>query len=257
MMAEEVSRDHTNLLKMSLAVEESRIYWENFDPGIPQNRLAPIAFENRWFGDKSMPRVRTILADFKNRYNAFPQALEVLRCRRPQRLFDRRNLCHWHMQLSDPIYRDFTGTFLTERRLHSWPSIDRNVVMRWLQDRVGDRWAVATRKKIAQSLMTSAAEAGLCTPEKQQRALFYPPVSDTSLTYLLYLLRQTRFNGTLLSNSYLLSVGLSDGFLEKRLLRLKEIRFNRMGELTSFEWQYADLRSWAQENRFSNRGDES
>jgi hypothetical protein len=46
------------------------------------------------------------------RFDAFPNALHVLQ-RWPHMSPDtRRVVCHWHLQLSDPLYRDFTGTFL-------------------------------------------------------------------------------------------------------------------------------------------------
>ncbi len=254
-MAAESTRDHTRLLRMTLAVADSRAYWTNVDPSIPKDRLAVAAFENRWFGDRAMPRIQRMVADLRDRYDAFPPALEVLRQWRPDDPITIRNLCHWHLQLSDPMYRDFTGTFLVERRRHPSPRIDRDATVRWLRDRVGDRWAVATLQKIARNLITAASEAGLCTAGRKERIPVYPPVSDVALTYLLYLLRQTRFRGTLLDNPYLISLGLAGGDLEKRVRRLDGVAFNRMGDLESFEWVFEDLEAWAERNMFSDKAD--
>jgi hypothetical protein len=217
--------------------------------------VAVAAFENRWLGDRTMPRVQRMVADLRDRYDAFPPTLEVLRRWRPDDPITIRNLCHWHLQLSDPMYRDFTGTFLVERRRHPAPRIDRDATVRWLRGRVGDRWAVATLQKIGRNLITAASEAGLCTAGKKERIPVYPSVSDIALTYLLYLLRQTRFEGTLLDNPYLISVGLAGGDLEKRVRRLDGVKFNRMGDIESFEWAYEDLKVWAERNMLSDKAD--
>ena len=36
----------------------------------------------------------------------------------------RQVICHWHAQLSDPIYRRFTGEFLIERRTLKDPKVE-------------------------------------------------------------------------------------------------------------------------------------
>lgn len=75
----EETRVHTRIMRLALAVEESRAYWANLDPSVPPGPRAIQAFEQRWFGAKSLHRVRTLLANFGARYDAFPKALEVLR----------------------------------------------------------------------------------------------------------------------------------------------------------------------------------
>ena len=110
-MALRCARSIPGLLRMSLAPEESRAYWEHVRPDIPPDQCAVVAFEERWFGNKSMARVRELLATFRQRFDAYPMALEVLRHWRPSDPATRLNLCHWHMQLTDPLYRAFTGSF--------------------------------------------------------------------------------------------------------------------------------------------------
>ena len=68
---------------------------------------------------------------------------------------------------------------------------------------------------------------------------------DESLEYLLYLLRETEFAGTLLDNPYLASVGLDGAVLVDRLRRLPGLAFRRQGDLTDFGWRHQDLRAWA------------
>jgi hypothetical protein len=242
----EVREVHTRLLRMALAPEESRAYWEHVRPEVPPDQRAVVAFEERWFGNKSMARVRELLATFRQRFDAYPMALEVLRHWRPSDPATRLNLCHWHMQLTDPLYRAFTGTFLEQRHLRPQPSVDRDVTVRWMHQMFDGRWGSATVIRIATGLLTCATTAGLCTPGTQGRRLTSPKVTDDALAYLLYLLRHMVFEGSLLDNPYLASVGLTGGVLEQRLRRLPGMAFRRMGELWDFGWQYADLQAWAQ-----------
>ncbi|MDI9636207.1 hypothetical protein QM565_10485 [Geitlerinema splendidum] len=107
----EVSQFHTRILRVSLAVEESRAYWEYLKRDTPKEKRATVAFEERWFGSKSMDRVRCLLSEFNHRYEAYPVALDVLMQWRPSDPLTRQNICHWHMQLADPTYRAFTGVF--------------------------------------------------------------------------------------------------------------------------------------------------
>jgi hypothetical protein len=214
----EVSQFHTRLLRTSLALEESRAYWEHFRIDIPKEQRAVVAFEERWFGSKSMARVRSLLLEFSHRFEAYPMSLEVLKHWRPNDPTTRQNICHWHMQLSDPIYRNFTGVFLEQRRLQPNSGIDRDIVARWVTQQLESEWSAATTFRMA---------------------------TDEALAYWLYFLRDLYFEGSLLSNPYFNSVGLFDSFLEQRLSRLPGLSFTRMGDLYDFGWHYVDLKSWA------------
>jgi hypothetical protein len=66
------------MLRVSLAVEENRAYWEHLRLEIPKEKRAVVAFEKRWFRSKSMERVRRLLAEFSHRDETYPVALEVL-----------------------------------------------------------------------------------------------------------------------------------------------------------------------------------
>ncbi|MEH2361137.1 BrxA family protein [Nostoc sp.] len=243
----EVSQFHTRLLRTSLALEESRAYWEYLKAGIPKEKRAVIAFEERWFGSKSMARVRSLLIEFSHRFDTYPTALRVLSQWRPNNPTTRQNICHWHMQLTDPIYRSFTGIFLEQRRLQSNSDIDRDIVARWVTQQLESEWSAATTFRMATGLIATAAAAGLCSENSGMRSLKYPKVTDEALVYWLYFLRDLYFEGSLLSNPYFNSVGLFDSFLEQRLTRLPGLSFTRMGNLYDFGWHYADLTSWAKQ----------
>ena len=245
----EATQVHTRILRLALGVEESRSYWEHVDPSVPPAQRPLVAFEQRWFGAKSLERVRFLLSNFVDRYDPFPEALPVLQRWRAMDAAARQVICHWHLQLSDPLYRRFTGKFLLERRTLRDPKVGRDVVLRWVKNEFPDRWAEATCVQFASKLLSAASEAGVVSTKRDPRSLLLPKVPDLALAYLLHLPRGTRFEGTLTENPYLASVGLTEGFLDQRLRALPGITFRRMAHLTEFEWDAPTLTAWAEETR--------
>jgi hypothetical protein len=237
---------HTRILRLALGVEESRDYWEHADLSVPASSRASVAFEQRWFGGKSLERVKFLLASFAQRFDAFPESLPVLRRLVGVDPVTRQNVCHFHVQLSDPIYRAFTGDALARRRGLRTPTIDRDGVLRWLRDEHPEKWAAATEVQFASKLLSAASEAGLITAKKDPRTVVLPKVTDTALTYILYALRATKFEGSLLDNPYLRSLALTEGFLEQRIRGLQVVTFRRMVDVVDFEWQYPSLQKWAE-----------
>jgi len=237
---------HTRILRLALGIEESRSYWEHVDPAVPVADRALTAFDQRWFGSKSLERVRFLLSNLGDRYDAYPEALGVLRRWRSMEASERQVICHWHLQLSDPLYRRFTGKFLVERRALRDPKVDRDIALRWVKNEFPDRWSEATCVQFASKLLSAASEAGVISPKRDPRALLLPKVPDLALAYLIHVLRGLRFGGTLTENPYLASVGLVEGFLDQRLRALPGISFRRMGQLTEFDWQAPTLTAWAE-----------
>jgi hypothetical protein len=237
---------HTRILRLALGVEDSRSYWEHVDPTLPVADRALVAFERRWFGSKSLERVRFLLSSFVDRYDAFPEALDVLRRWRSMDAPTRQAVCHWHLQLSDPLYRLFTGKFLVERRGLRDPKVDRHAVLRWMKHEYPNRWSEATLVQFASKLLSAASEAGVISAKRDPRTLLMPKVPDLALAYVMHLLRDIRFAGTLTENPYLSSVGLAEGFLEQRLRSLPGVAFRRMAHLTEFEWTSPTFSAWAE-----------
>jgi hypothetical protein len=242
----EVTAVHTRILRLALGIEESRSYWEHVDPAVPAADRALVAFEARWFGAKSLERVRFLLANLGDRYDAYPEALAVLRRWRSMDAATRKVVCHWHLQLADPLYRRFTGEFLVARRGARDPKVDRDIVLRWVKTEFPDRWGEATAVQFASKLLSAASEAGVISPKRDPRTLLLPKVTDLALAYLLHLLRGLRLAGTLTENPYLASVGLVEGFLDQRLRALPGITYRRMAHLTEFEWDAPTLGAWAE-----------
>ena len=104
---------------------------------------------------------------------------------------------------------------------------------------------MATRIQFASKLLSAAFSAGLVGSNRDPRPLPLPRVGDDALSYLLYLLRETRFEGTLLDNPYLRSIGLDGPVLEDRLHGLPSLRFARQGDLVEVGWRHPDLIGWA------------
>jgi hypothetical protein len=214
---------------------------------MPKEQRAAVAFEERWFGSKSMARVRLFLGELHYRFDSFPAALEVLSCWRPADPITRQNICHWHLQLTDPTYRAFTGEFLEQRRDQGLTAIDRDVVARWLTQEFKLDWARVTLQRMASSLLTAAAAAGLCSSGSGSRTIVYPKVSNESLGYWLYFSRHLSFKGSQIDNPYLRSVGISKLNLEQRVRQLPGFNFSCMSDLHDFGWHYPDLQTWASE----------
>ena len=239
----EVSALHTRIMKCALEVEDTRAYWSHANgTAVSPNR----AFDEYWFGARSMDRVEVLLANMKVRFDAIPAALGVLH-RWPHITPDtRRIICHWHLQFADPIYRAFTGKFLAGRRAMGRTAVTRDAVVSWVGDFGAGRWTLASRLQFASKLLSAAFSAEVVSTNRDPRVIALPRVSDEALAYLMHLLREVAFEGTLLVNPYLASVGLEAGLLEDRLRALPSLSFRRQADLIDFGWQYPDLTSWAE-----------
>jgi hypothetical protein len=195
-----------------------------------------------------LERVRFLLSAFAERFDPFPDALVALRRFVGADPVARQLVCHFHVQLSDPIYRTFTGTFLVRRRGNRNATVDRDVVTSWIREEQPGRWSAATEVQFASKLLSAALEAGLVT-KKDPRSLPLPKVPDAVIGYLLYSLRDIRFEGTMLSNPYFASIGLTAGVIDQRLRGVRGVRVHRMGELLDFEWEFPTLAAWAEATR--------
>jgi hypothetical protein len=151
------------------------------------------AFNARWFGNKSMARVKTLLNNFAIRFDAYPEALSVLSQWQPNNPLTRQTICHWHLQLADPMYRQFAGEYLVQRHQAGLKTLDRDIALHWVQNTVKADWSSATAIRMASALLTTATSAGLCTDTSPARTLLYPQVTDEALTYWLYLWRQSEY----------------------------------------------------------------
>jgi len=240
--AEETSV-HTRLLKCALVIDEARAYWQQVSLG--QEVSSQEAFEGYWFGAKSLPRVKVLLTNFRARFDAFPPSLEALHRWQGMTPDTRACICHWHLQLSDPLYRAFTGTFLVDRRTMR-PEITRDRVIAWVGEQGGERWTMPSRIQLASKLLSAAFSAGLVGRNRDPRPLTWPRVDDVALTYLMYLLRGVDFDGSMLENPYLRSVGLDADTVARTFQRSSALQIRRQSGLVDISWQHDGLLAWAE-----------
>jgi hypothetical protein len=243
----EQNRQHNRLQKLALGIEESRVFWRAHDPALSPAEENRRAFEQRWFGMKSAERVGVVMADMRARYAAYPQGLAVLSAWTDMPAPVRRLVCHWHLQLADPIYRRFTGGWLAERRESGAAEAGFSAVARWVAAANAKDWTPATTRQVAGKLLSAAGEAGLLGPAPDPRAIEWPTVPEVALAYAFHLLREVRIQGDILDNPYMASVALDPGSLRERLAKTDWIHIRQIGGTREIEWRYPDLRSWAKE----------
>lgn len=239
----EATEVHTRLSKCALEIENSRAFWAHVDE---TTKVDPqLAFDQYWFGARSLARIEVLLTNMRARFSAFPSALAVLHRWRHMSPDTRRVICHWHLQLADPLYRRFTGAYLVERRCGPRPEVTRDLVVGWVGRQGPGRWTMSMRIQFASKLLSAAYSATLVTSNRDPRPIGLPRVPDEALEYLMYLLRETEFEGSILDNPYTSSVGLEGTILEERLRGLPGLAFRRQGDLIDFGWRHRDLRMWA------------
>lgn len=242
-------KTHTRLLKCALEVEDSRSYWRRRLPETPPPTPST-ALTDLWFGPKSLPRITVLLLNFRYRFDAFPAALAALHrwsLAAPASLHVAAPLiCHWHTQLTDPLYRAFTR-YLTERRASANPTITRDVALTWVSAYPdAGPWTMSTRVQFASKLLSAAYAAGLVTSSNpsRPRPLATPRLSEEALAYAIHLSRLAHLD---LDNDLLSSVGLrlADGTLDARLARTSSIRLARLGDVVDLATREPDLTTWS------------
>jgi hypothetical protein len=230
------------LTKCGIEIDECRAWWVHADK--TSSATPKQIFDEYWFGAKSLARIKVLDRSLRSRFNVFPAALATLHRWPHMGPETRRLICHWHLQLADPLYRSFAGEYLPSRRLMPASDVTRAMVVDWVGRQTGTAWTIPTRTQFATNALSSACAAGLVIGKRDPRSVTVPPVPNEALGYLLHLLREVEFQGTLLDNPYLGSVGLVGPPLEDRLRSLPGIRFRRQGDLADFGWEHDSLAAW-------------
>lgn len=239
---------HTRILRCTLATDDCYAYWQNVDTSVPLEERASIAFQRRWFGLKSEARVRTLLANMGERFDAFPEALATLQGLGAIPATLRPWICHLHLQLSDPIYRRFTGEFLPQRRREGYATIDRSGAARWVESIAPKRWSTTTSMKFGANLISAGVEAGVLSARKDPRKLALPSIPDAVVGYALYLLRTVEYEGALSDNPYMSSLGIDSSLFSVAMARVPGIKFRAIGGVQELDFRYPTLAAWGSEN---------
>jgi len=240
----EATTVHTRILRCMLAIDDSYSYWQRVDPSVPLRERVHHAFERRWFGTKSEARIRTLMTDMAERFDAFPPALALLHQLGTISAQVRPYICHLHTQLADPLYRRFTGEMLPTRREQGQATIDREVVAGWIHSLEPGRWSTVTCIKFGSNLLATAADAGLVGGKKDPRQLPIVAPPDWVVGYTLYLLREVKIEGSLEDNPYLRSLGLDRRAFGRLGARIPGIRIAELGGVFEITWQERNLREW-------------
>jgi hypothetical protein len=239
--AEAIERS-ARLTKCGIEIDECRAWWAHADRS--GSATTQQIFDEYWFGAKSLARIDVLVRSLRLRFDAFPAVLQTLHRWPHMSAETRRLICHWHLQLSDSLYRAFTGEFLPERRSLPTGDVTRSLVVAWVGRQMGEAWRLPTRTQFATNALSAAVSAGLVVGKRDPRAVVLTSVPDEALGYILHLLRDIQFKGTLLDNPYLASVGLIGPALEDRLRSLRGVHLRRQADLADFSWDYADLEAW-------------
>ncbi len=240
----EVKEFHTRILRVTLEVDNAREYWSRPEARIDSPDRAEAAFHGYWFGSRSMPRIRDLLANFDLRFAAFPSGLAALSVWGDLAHDARVPICHWHLQLADPLYRAFAGELCVDRRESGRP-LTRDVVLRWVTALdAEDRWSPASRVQFASKLLSSAHAAGLVSTRRDPRPVVVPRVPDAALGYMLHLLRDIDFRGSLHDNPYFASLGIDVTVLDERLRSIPGIAIRRAADVVDFKFDHATPRDW-------------
>ncbi len=240
----EVVEPHSRLLRLTLEADNAREYWRRPQAHVASPTRVDEAFNNYWFGARSMDRVRDLLTNFDLRFAAYPDALATLHAWSELDRDTRVAICHWHVQFSDPVYRAFTGELCPTRR-EGGQSLTRDAVLRWVRDLdPAERWSPATHAQFASKLLSCAHFAGLVGSTRDPRPLLTPRVTTSALGYLLHVLRQIDFAGSLHDNPYLRSVGIVGSLLDDRVRSIPGITLNRVANVVEFAFEHDSPLAW-------------
>lgn len=207
----EVSVPHTGLLRLGLATAYSVAFWSRATEDLPAADIARTAEEEGWFGTMSSTRVRYVVRQLQKR---FPYPARKLLSFEPRAESGQDALiCHWHLQLNDPLYRHYTSRYI----LGCWSGPTTSVTLdgteQWVRGRPSARdWKANTQRRLASGLMSAATEAGLMSKTgRDERELKLPAVQTCDRDYLKELIQLARIED---ADPYLTSVGQSGEEIE-------------------------------------------
>ena len=202
----EVSTPHTGLLRLGLATTYSVAFWTRATEDLAVGEMARAAEEQHWFGEISSSRVRYVVRHLQKRF-PYP-ARELLGFQpRPDSSSDAL-ICHWHLQLHDPLYRDYTSLYLLRCWSGPTTSVTIDETEKWVRSRPSARdWEANTQRRMASGLMSAATEAGLIGKTgREERELKLPAVQKFDRDYLRELIQLAGIED---ADPYLASVGQS------------------------------------------------
>jgi len=204
----EIKAPHTGLLRLGLALEQSVVFWQKAGEDKPVADLQDQAWDEGWFSEVSRTRARYLVTQLEKRFPFEVRNLLHFKAKPGEQ--QNRLVCHWSLQLTDPVYRDYTCHYLLNR----WASPETIATLDGSQEWVRSlplaaEWSTNTVRRMASGLLSAATEAGLCSPSgKSERTLRLPPVTEEDRDYLGKLLKLAGAEEHL--STYLTAVGYSE-----------------------------------------------
>jgi hypothetical protein len=172
---------------MGLEVASSVLFWRHATIGEQAAERRHRATQEAWFPGLSEARLRYLLAELEKRFPA--DSLNTLKTWQPSDELQAPLVCHWHLQWSDPLYRDFTSGFLVGAWARPEAGVTVNAVDDWLAQRGSHAdWSPATRRRLASGLLAAARDAGFLKGQGREKELRTVTVDQPSLNYLRSLL---------------------------------------------------------------------
>ena len=202
----EVSTPHTGLLRLGLATAYSVAFWTRATEDLEVSEMARAAEEQQWFGEISSSRVRYVVRQLQKRF-PYPTR-ELLGFQPRSDTSGDALICHWHLQLHDPLYRDYTSLYLLRCWSGPTTSVTIDETEKWVRTRPSARdWKSNTQRRMASGLMSAATEAGLLAKTgREERELKLPNVQFIDREYLEKLMQLAGVDD---ADPYFASVGRS------------------------------------------------
>lgn len=207
--------EHTGLLRMGLEVKASMLFWKRAEAGENPKERRQRALHEGWFPSLSEARLRYLLGELEKRFHG--PALDALKIWKPEAERQAPLVCHWHLQWSDPLYRDFSSGYL----VGLWAQPERGITVAgvegWLEQRGSHSgWSPSTRRRLASGLLAAASQAGFLQGNGRQRDLRTVTADGPSLAYLRALVRN-QDGADRLAEEILLSGTVAESPLGERL----------------------------------------
>lgn len=167
---------------MGLEVGLSQTFWSRAEAGEGAKDRWLRAREQAWYPALSEARLRYVMSELERRFPT--RALTALDKWRPNQ-GQAPLVCHWHLQWSDPLYRDFSSGFL----VGAWAKLDARVcvsdVDQWLAQRGSHPdWLPSTRRRLASGLLSAACEAGFLKGSGRDKELRTVMADAECISYL-------------------------------------------------------------------------
>ncbi len=168
---------------MGLEASASRLYWAHVDPTHSLSERRQQAASETWFPELSEARRRYLLGELDKRFS--PAHLRALKALKPEAGAPTALICHWHLQWSDPLYREFTSDYLVGAWAQPDTGLNVDAVLGWLQGRGSySEWSASTQRRLASGLLSTAVEAGFLKGSGRKKELRTVTVDGAGMDYL-------------------------------------------------------------------------